>query len=91
MERDHRHLDREGNQEGEKQPGLNPERQIMRCEGEDVKGLAAVEIEHDDTDQEQDAARQRVEEELERRIDPTVAAPDADDQVHRTSIASQKT
>ena len=49
----------------------------------DVEGLAAVEIEHDDTDQEQEAARQRVEEELERRIDPVVAAPDADDHVHR--------
>ena len=42
-----------------------------------------MEIEHDDTDQEQEAARQRVEEELERRIDPAVAAPDADDHVHR--------
>ena len=42
-----------------------------------------MEIEHDDADQEQDAARQRVEEELERRIDPAVAAPDADDHVHR--------
>ncbi|MHC2218229.1 hypothetical protein ACVIGV_003617 [Rhizobium leguminosarum] len=83
MDRHHRHFDGEGDQEGEEQPGLDRERQILRCQREDVEGLAAVEIEHDDTDEEQEAARQRVEEELERRIDPAFATPDADDQVHR--------
>ena len=83
MNRHHRHLDCEGDQEGKEQPGLDPERQILRHQGANLEGLTTVEIEHDDTDQEYEAARQRVEEELERRIDPAAAAPDANDHVHR--------
>ncbi len=45
--------------------------------------LPPLEVKNDDADQEQEAARQGVEEELERRINPAIAAPDPDDQVHR--------
>ncbi|MCY1236804.1 hypothetical protein D9M72_494770 [compost metagenome] len=83
MERDHRHLDRECDKEGKEQPGLNLERQVEFHQSKDVEGSAALEIQHDDADQEQEAARQGVKEELERRIDPAVATPDTDDQIHR--------
>jgi hypothetical protein len=44
--------------------------------------MAAVEKEHQDRHQQQDAARQGIEEELDRRVHPVRAAPHADDEVH---------
>ena len=49
-------------------------------------GGAGVEIHEQDRQQEQHRAHQRVEEELERRVDPPRAAPDADDQEHRDQL-----
>ena len=43
----------------------------------------AVEVQHQDGDQHQHAAEQRVEEELDRRVFAPRAAPDADQEVHR--------
>jgi hypothetical protein len=42
-----------------------------------------VEVEREDAEQHHHAADQRVEEELDRRVQPPVAAPDADEEVHR--------
>ncbi len=40
-------------------------------------------VEHQERDQHQHAARERVEEELDRRVDPPLVAPDPDEEVHR--------
>ena len=82
MHRPHRHLDREARKEREPQPELHPriERGFQQCRH--VRRFR-FEIDRKDGDQHQNGARQRIEEELERRIDPALAAPDADDQEHR--------
>ncbi len=86
VERPHRHLDGERGEHGEPDELLHP--QVERRRGEpghhlrDV-GRAGVEVDDQDGDQEQHRAEKRVEEELERGIDPARAAPDADDQIHR--------
>ena len=43
----------------------------------------AVEVEREDAEQHHHAADQRVDEELDRRVEPAAAAPDADEEVHR--------
>jgi hypothetical protein len=57
---------------------------------EDVEA-AGLEEQVDEGHQHQQRAQQRVEEELDRRIDAVRAAPDADDDVHRESGASKNT
>ena len=89
VEREHRHLDGEGQREGAEQPELLRVRQV---EPQQVRvgeaPDAAVQLlegpgHPQDGDQHQQAPRHREEEELDRRVDPPLAAPDADQQVHR--------
>jgi hypothetical protein len=82
MDRPHRHLHREGGEEGEPEPGLQADGEIVLQERHDVR-RPRVPVHRDDRDQHQERAEQRVEEELEARIDAPLAAPDADDQEHR--------
>ena len=49
----------------------------------DARERVVVEVERQDAEQHHDAADQRVEEELDRRVEPVGAAPDADEEVHR--------
>ena len=58
-------------------------RQRQLVPGQDVEAAARLVVQVDQRDQHQQRAEQRVQEELERRIDPARAAPDADDDVHR--------
>src|SRR5687768_862542 len=89
VERDHRHLDREGEREREEGPHLELEREGAASLDEDgqreraVAGFAAREIHRDDADEHEQRSREREDDELQRRVDAALAAPDADDQVHR--------
>ena len=83
VHRPHRHLDREGEEEGEEQQHLGIERQRQAVPGEDVEAAARLVVEVDQRHQHQQRAGERVEEELERRVDAARPAPDADDEVHR--------
>ncbi len=56
--------------------------EVMGQKRRDVGG-ARIHIHRDHRDQHQDRAEEGVEEELERRVDAFLAAPDADDQEHR--------
>ncbi len=51
--------------------------------GQDVEAAVGLDVQEDDGHQHQQRAEQRVQEELERRVDAVRAAPDADDDVHR--------
>ena len=85
VDRPHRHLHREGGEEGEPQPGLRVVAELrggLREQRRDVGGAGGPVHRHDG-EEHQDRAEQRVEEELEARIDAPLAAPDADDQEHR--------
>ncbi len=46
-------------------------------------GVAAPEVQGEDRHQDEDGAEQRVEQELDRRVLPVLAAPDGDQEVHR--------
>ena len=99
VEREHRDLDREGEEEGDEReqlqavgeaarPRVRPQR--LEVEGAGPR-FAARRIRPDrvgvgrgqDRDQHQQRPDQRVQDELDRRVDPVGAAPDPDDQVHR--------
>ena len=84
VERPHRHLDREGEGAGQEEPGL--ERRVQR-RGDELRDVEAREpgarVEHQERHQHQHAARERVEEELDRGVDPPLVAPDPDEEVHR--------
>ena len=82
MHRPHRHLDREAGKEGEPQPGLRLRGEIVVQQRRDVGRARFVHHPHH-RDQHQHRAKQRVEEELIRRVDTVIAAPYADDQIHR--------
>ena len=83
MDRPHRHLHGKGGEESKEQQCLRrtaerhfvPQRQI-----ETATGLG---VEKDQGNQHQQRAQQRVEEELESRVNLVRTAPDTDDQVHR--------
>ena len=82
VHRPHRHLHREGGEEGQPQPGLQMLVELVVHELGDRGG--ARDADHDqDGRQHQHRAEQGVEEELVGRVDPVLAAPDADDQEHR--------
>ena len=82
MNRPHGHLHRERGEEGEPQPGLQVRRELEGQQGRNVRGAGGPVHRHDG-EQHQHGAEQRVEEELEARIDAPLAAPDADDEEHR--------
>ena len=88
VQREQRHLDREGQREGEEQPGLRAGGDRQRVELQQIEAVDAGRrlVEHgerDDGDQHQHAAGHRVEQELHRRVDALVVAPDADEEIHR--------
>ena len=88
VEREERHLDRKGQREGEEEPVLRGYRNVELIELQQVEAVAAVRRlvqprQADDGDEHQDAAGHRVEDELHRRVDAAVVAPDADEEIHR--------
>ena len=89
VHRPHRHLHRERGEEGEPQPGLHVAREGVAQQHGDVGG-AGLPVHRHDGEQHQHRAEQRVEEELEARVDPARAAPDADDQEHRDQAALEE-
>ena len=89
VERPHRQLNGEGGEEREPEPGLHRRREVVGEERWDIGG-ASVEVHEEDRQQEQHRAHQRIEEELERRVDSPRAAPNADDQEHRDQLALEE-
>ena len=57
--------------------------QIGVGEGVNARGVSVGEVERQDGDQHEQAARLREEEELDGRVDPPLVAPDGDEEVHR--------
>src|SRR5665213_3390924 len=89
MKRKHWNFDRER----DKEPAEEPERCLWcqrprrnNCVKAEVRysrhGVAIVYAEVDDRHQHEQRSKRRVYEELETRVDATLAAPDTDDQVH---------
>ena len=97
VEREHRDLDREADEEGPEEPDLEVRRDLRRdrvvAGGCRTSGHSRVpppeqagrveEVEGDDREQHEDRADQGVEEELDGRVQLARAAPDADQEVHR--------
>jgi len=89
VHREHRHLDGEGQRERREQPDLLVEREaqaqhvaVGEAPGAVVQALEGP-CHPQDGDQHQQAPRHGEQEELDRRVDPPLAAPDPDQQVHR--------
>ena len=84
VNRPHGHLHRERCEECQPQPDLQVQReaQIPLHQYRDIRRALGEQQGHD-RDQHQHRADQRVEEELEGRVDPARTTPDADDQEHR--------
>ncbi len=82
VNRPHRHLDREGQEEGNEYQHLRHETERQLVPGHQIEGVRLV-VQIQQHDQHQERAGQRVEEELEGRVDPVRTAPHADDEVHR--------
>ena len=82
MHRPHRHLHGEAGEEGQPQPGLRLRREVVVQQRRDI-GRARFVRHPQHCDQHQDRTEQRVEEEFVRGVDAVIAAPYADDQVHR--------
>ena len=88
VEREHRHLDREPEEERQEHPPLQVERHVHVLELRDVEGVHAgdaigVEVEPQNAEQHDDAADEGVQEKFDRRVQPPVASPDADEEIHR--------
>ena len=95
MEREHRDLDREGQEERREAEQLQPVGEAGRAgvlaqrhEVERARPYAAVralvgERRGEDRHEHQQRPDERVQDELDRRVDAVRAAPDPDDQVHR--------
>ena len=88
VEREERHLDRKRDGKGQEEPALRLGRDVERVELQQVEAVAAGRLavqvgEAEDRDQHQDAARHRVEHELDGGVDALVVAPDPDEEVHR--------
>ena len=79
-----RHLDPEGEREGREEPELLAHRQLCVQEGFIAERVhPAAEVHVQDRDKHQQRSDRRVEEELDRGVDPALPAPDSDDEVHR--------
>ena len=89
MHRPHGQLHGEGGEEGKPQPGLHRGREAVGEQRRDVGG-AGLPIDRHDGEQHQQRAGERVEEELEARIDAARTAPDADDEEHRDQAALEE-
>ncbi len=87
VEGEHRDLDGEADEEGPEDPLLGGQRQIDFHQLADLKRVEAElvevgEIEGQDAEQHEHAARQGVQEELDGGVEFSGTAPDADDEVH---------
>jgi hypothetical protein len=95
VEREHRDLDGERERKGTERGDLEGRREALARQGElaqrnDVertvpgagRGLVGV-CRRDDRHEHEEGADERVEDELDRRVDAVRSAPDPDDQVHR--------
>ena len=88
VQREHRHLDRERQEEGAEQPPgcgsqiLRVAQEVRVAERVDAGRAARVQIQHDDRDQHEQRAQERIDEELDRRVQPVVSAPHPDDEIH---------
>jgi hypothetical protein len=86
VERPHRHLDREPEEDAEERPGLEGRAAERRQRGQlgDRPGLRArLEVDRQEGDQHEHRAEQRVEEELHARVVAPRATPDPDHEEHR--------
>ena len=89
MEREQRHLDREREGEGEeheilREPGGQHEpAQHGQVERVDARGRPVLPVQGQDRHEHQQRPDERVEHELDRRVDAVGPAPHADDEVHR--------
>jgi len=88
VQREDRHLDGEGEREGGEQPELLRRGEGRLVQAQQVEGshprLALVqEVERQDRHQHEERTDDRVEDELDRGVDPPRSAPDPDQQVHR--------
>ena len=91
VEREHRHLDREAQEEGEEDPELqvrgdphlHPHRVVEAARRLEARQLLRVEVEGEDAEQHHHRAGQGVEEELDGGVEAPRAAPDPDEEVHR--------
>ncbi len=90
VKRKHRNLDGKSNKEGDEEPDRGVERN-QRCrlikfrnaEGENAGNCVVMEVEEQNAQQHEHGAQQRVQKELDGRIEFARAAPDADQQIHR--------
>src|SRR5579864_1285941 len=88
MDGEQRHLDRERGEERQEQPPLQCHAEVhaldlCQVEREVVELARGVERQHQDPGEHQQAAEQRVDEELHGGIDATLVAPVPDEEVHR--------
>ena len=86
VERDDRHLDREPGEERDEDPLLEIGLEARRDadQRQDVERLlAGVEVERQHRDQHDHGADERVDEELDRGVDPARSSPEPDEEVHR--------
>ena len=88
VQREDRHLDGEGQRERPEAQQLRRvrQRQVRQrdvVEAEAAGGGVVLHVEVEDRHQHQQRADQRVDHELDRRVEPPLAAPDPDDEVHR--------
>ena len=90
VEREHRHLDREGEEEAGEGEELErrveaeaAQRLVVERAGPRARGDLVGVGHAQDRDEHEQRADERVEDELDRGVDAVGAAPDADDQVHR--------
>ena len=89
VHRPHRQLHGKRGEEGEPQPSLHLRRKSERQQHRNV-GRARLPVDRHDGEQHQERAGERVEEELEARIDTALAAPDPDDEEHRYQAALEE-
>ena len=88
VEGEHRDLDREGERETREHPQLGGVRDLQREQRLEIggpvpRGLEVQVVQRDERDQHQQGADDGVDEELHRRVDATLPAPNADEEVHR--------
>ena len=81
MHWEHRHLDGKGGQESYEEPNLECGLNCLVGELFEVQGAERV-VQRDHTNQHQDAAGQRKEQELDRGVDSRRATPNTNDEEH---------
>ncbi|EKD59320.1 MAG: hypothetical protein ACD_55C00074G0001 [uncultured bacterium] len=84
MQREHRDLDGEGQCEGQEHPHLGGRVEVQFPEADDAEVAAArLEVKGDQCDQHEERTDRGVDEELDCSVNPVLAAPDTDHEVHR--------